>query len=287
MKINKILISQPRPAVVEKSPFYELSQKHKLQVDYVPLIKVVGVSSKEFRSQRVDILSHTAVIFTSRTTIDSFFRICEESRVTVPETMKYICTTEAIALYLQKYIVYRKRKISFADGSFKGLIELIVKHKDEKFMLALSEPHKPELPETLTTLKINFTPAILARTVAADVDDLDLKAYDMLLLYSPWDIMTIVEKFGTESLPVIATFGDGTLRKAIESGIEVRANAPTPEAPSLAKAVDIFCAKVAKGEEIKPVQLEEDATKEEFIRNQQSKLAKKSRSRSSSSSDKK
>ena len=279
MKISKILISQPRPAVVEKSPFYELSQKHKLQVDYVPLIKVVGVSSKEFRSQRVDILSHTAVIFTSRTTIDSFFRICEESRVTVPETMKYICTTEAIALYLQKYIVYRKRKISFADGSFKGLIELIVKHKDEKFMLALSEPHKPELPETLTTLKINFTPAILARTVAADVDGVDINAYDMLLLYSPWDIMTITEKFGTEKLPVIATFGEGTLRKAIESGIEVRANAPTPEAPSLAKAVDIFCAKVAKGEDVPPVALKEDATKEEFIRTQQSKLAKKSRSR--------
>ena len=286
MKINKILISQPRPAVVEKSPFYELSQKHKLQVDYVPLIKVVGVSSKEFRSQRVDILSHTAVIFTSRTTIDSFFRICEESRVTVPETMKYVCTTEAIALYLQKYIVYRKRKISFADGSFKGLIELIVKHKDEKYLLALSEPHKPELPETLSTLKINFSPVILARTVAADVDGVDINSYDMLLLYSPWDIMTITEKFGTEKLPVIATFGEGTLRKAIESGIEVRANAPTPEAPSLAKAVDIFCAKVAKGEEVPPVQLEEDASKEEFIRNQQSKLAKKSRSRSSSSDKK-
>ena len=282
MKISKILISQPRPAVVEKSPFYELSQKQKLQVDYIPLIKVVGVSSKEFRSQRVDILSHTAVIFTSRTTIDSFFRICEESRVTVPETMKYICTTEAIALYLQKYIVYRKRKISFADGSFKGLIELIVKHKDEKFMLALSEPHKPELPETLSTLKINFSPAILARTVAADVDDLDINSYDMLLLYSPWDIMTITEKFGTEKLPIIATFGEGTLRKAIESGIEVRANAPTPEAPSLAKAVDIFCAKVAKGEDVQPVKLEEDATKEEFIRTQQNKLAKKSRSRAKS-----
>lgn len=286
MKINKILISQPRPAVVEKSPFYELSQKHKLQVDYVPLIKVVGVSSKEFRSQRVDILAHTAVIFTSRTTIDSFFRICEESRVTVPETMKYVCTTEAIALYLQKYIVYRKRKISFADGSFKGLIELIVKHKDEKYLLALSEPHKPELPETLSTLKINFSPVILARTVAADVDGVDINSYDMLLLYSPWDIMTITEKFGTEKLPVIATFGEGTLRKAIESGIEVRANAPTPAAPSLAKAVDIFCAKVAKGEEVPPVQLEEDASKEEFIRNQQSKLAKKSRSRSSSSDKK-
>ena len=279
MKISKILVSQPRPAVVEKSPFYELSQKHKLQVDYNPLIKVVGVSSKEFRSQRVEILSHSAVIFTSRTTIDSFFRICEESRVTVPETMKYICTTEAIALYLQKYIVYRKRKISFADGSFKGLIELIAKHKDEKFLLALSEPHKPELPETLTTLKINFTPAIVARTVAADVEGLDLRSYDMLLLYSPWDIMTIVEKFGTESLPIIATFGDGTLRKAVECGIEVGVNAPTPGAPSLAKAVDIFCTKVAKGEEVGPVQLSDDAAKEEFIRNLQTKLTKKTRTR--------
>ena len=195
---------------------------------------------------------------------------------------RYSASGEAIALYLQKYIVYRKRKISFADGSFKGLIELIVKHKDEKYMLALSEPHKPELPETLSTLKINFTPAILARTVAADVDNVDIKSYDMLLLYSPWDIMTITEKFGTESLPVIATFGEGTLRKAIESGIEVRANAPTPAAPSLAKAVDIFCTKIAKGEEVLPVQLEEDSAKEEFIRNQQSKLAKKSRSRAKS-----
>ena len=278
-QIGKILVSQPRPAIIEKSPFTELAAKYGVEIDYRPLIEVKGVTPKEFRSQRVDILSHTAIIFTSRTTIDSFFHICEDARVTVPESMKYICSTEAVALYLQKYIVYRKRKISFADGSFKGLIELIVKHKDEKFMLALSEPHKPELPETLTTLKINFTPAILARTVAADVDGVDIKSYDMLLLYSPWDIMTIVEKFGTESLPVIATFGEGTLRKAIESGIEVRANAPTPEAPSLAKAVDIFCAKVAKGEDVPPVQIEEDSTKEEFIRNQQSKLAKKSRSR--------
>ena len=250
MKVNKILVSQPRPAVVEKSPFYELSQKYKIEVDYIPLIKVVGVSSKEFRSQRVDILSHTAVIFTSRTTIDSFFRICEESRVTVPETMKYICTTEAIALYLQKYIVYRKRKISFADGSFNGLIELIVKHKDEKFLLTLSEPHKPELPETLKTLKINFSPVILARTVAADLEGVDINSYDMLLLYSPWDVMSIAEKGDIASLPAIATFGQGTLRKAVETGMTVKAAAPTPEAPSLAKAVDIYCARIAKGEDL-------------------------------------
>ena len=286
MKVNKILVSQPRPAVVEKSPFYELSQKYKIEVDYIPLIKVVGVSSKEFRSQRVDILSHTAVIFTSRTTIDSFFRICEESRVTVPETMKYICTTEAIALYLQKYIVYRKRKISFADGSFNGLIELIVKHKDEKFLLALSEPHKPELPETLKTLKINFSPVILARTVAADLEGVDINSYDMLLLYSPWDVMSIAEKGDIASLPAIATFGQGTLRKAVETGMTVKAAAPTPEAPSLAKAVDIYCARIAKGEDVAPVVVEEKDNGD-FIRSQQNKLAKKSRSRSVSAGDRK
>ncbi|MBP3483452.1 MAG: uroporphyrinogen-III synthase [Alistipes sp.] len=256
-----------------------MASKYGLEIDYSPLIKVVGVSSKEFRSQRVDILSHTAVIFTSRTTIDSFFRICEESRVTVPETMKYICTTESIALYLQKYIVYRKRKISFADGSFNGLIELIVKHKDEKYLLALSEPHKPELPETLSRLKISFSPAILARTVAADTEGIDMSSYDMLLLYSPWDVMAIVEKFDKKSLPAIATFGQGTLRAALEAGLEVKVGAPTPEVPSLVKGVDIYCSKIAKGETVEPVTLTEDAGKEEFIRSQQNKLAKKSRAR--------
>ena len=160
-EIKRILVSQPKPAIIEKSPFFELANKHSLEVDYRPLIEVKGVTPKEFRSQRVEILAHTAVIFTSRTTIDSFFRICEDARITVPETYKYICSTEAIALYLQKYIVYRKRKISFADGTFTGIVEQIVKHKDEKLLLALSEPHKPEIPEALTRLKINYTPVIL------------------------------------------------------------------------------------------------------------------------------
>ena len=135
--VKNVLISQPRPAVLEKSPFFELSNKYGIEVDYKPLIRVVGVSLKEFRSQRIEILDHTAVIFTSRTTVDSFFKVCEEARITVPETMKYICNTEAVALYLQKYIVYRKRKISFADGSFTGLLELIIKHKSEHLLLAL------------------------------------------------------------------------------------------------------------------------------------------------------
>ena len=201
--------------MVEKSPFYELSQKHKAEIEYMPFIRVVGVSLKEFRSQRVEILAHTAVIFTSRTTVDSFFHICEEARITVPETMKYICQTEAVALYLQKYIVYRKRKISFADGSFTNFIELIIKHKEEKFMLALSEPHKPELPETLAKLKLQFSPVILARTVAADLNDLDIKKFDLLALYSPSDVKAILERFPAEELPAVATFGEGTLRAPV------------------------------------------------------------------------
>lgn len=193
--------------------------------------------------------------------------------------MKYICQTEAVALYLQKYIVYRKRKISFGDGSFTSLIELIVKHKEEKFLLTLSEPHKSELPETLAKFKLSFHPVILARTVASDLNDLDLKEYGLLALYSPSDVKALVEHFGTEGLPAIAVFGEGTLRAALDAGLTVLANAPTPEAPSMAKAVDIFLTKVAAGEEPQPVALTTDTRKEEFIRSQQHKLAKKSRVR--------
>lgn len=279
MKIKSVLVSQPRPAIIEKSPFFELAQKYSAEIVYKPFIRVVGVSLKEFRAQRVEILDHSAVIFTSRTTVDSFFHICEEARITVPETMKYICQTEAVALYLQKYIVYRKRKISFSDGTFKSFIELIIKHKEEKFMLAMSEPHKPELPETLAKLKLSVSPVILARTVAAELDDVKLADYSLLALYSPSDVTTLVEKFGTESLPPVAVFGEGTLRTALNAGITVLANAPTPEVPSMAKAVDIYLGKIQKGEVVEPVTLTADTQKEEFIRNQQNKLAKKGRAR--------
>ena len=266
MKINSVLVSQPRPAIIEKSPFYEIAQKHKVQIEYKPFIRVAGVSLKEFRSQRIEILDHTAVIFTSRTTVDSFFRICEEARITVPETMKYICQTEAVALYLQKYIVYRKRKISFADGTFTSFI-------------ALTEPHKPELPDTLTKLKLHYHPVILAKTEAADLSGVDLSQYGLLALYSPSDVKTLIATFGTENLPAVAVFGESTLRAALEVGIPVRANAPTPLVPSMVKAMDIYLTKIGNGEEVAPVELTADTQKEEFIRNQQHKLAKKPRVR--------
>ncbi len=286
MKVNNVLVSQPRPAVIEKAPFYELSKKHKVEIDYLPFIRIEGISLKEFRSQRVDILAHTAVIFTSRTTIDNFFRICEESRITVPETMKYICQTEAVALYLQKYIVYRKRKISFADGSFTNFIELIIKHKDEKFILTLSEPHKPELPEALTKLKMQFDPVILARTVASDLSHLDIKKFGLLALYSPSDVKAITEQFDINDLPAVATFGEGTLRAAVAAGIKVKAMAPTPEIPSMAKAVDIYLTRIGKGEEVEDVAVTDNSQKEEFLRTQQSKLAKKSRVRRTPAAEK-
>ncbi len=279
MKVSKILVSQPRPAVIEKSPFFEFSSKHELEIDYKPLIRVVGVSLKEFRAQRTEILDHTTMIFSSRTTIDSFFRICEEARITVPETMKYICNTEAVALYLQKYIVYRKRKISFADGTFNSLLELIVKHKDEKFILALTEPFKPELPDTLSKLKLKVDPVVFARTVAADMGDIKPENYDIIALYSPSDVKALVDNFDVAKLPVVATFGEATLRAAIDAGLKVKASAPSPQAPSMVKALDIYCSKIAEGVEVEDAQIREDLEKEEFIRAQQTKLQKKTRTR--------
>ncbi len=281
MSIKKILVSQPQPAIIEKSPFFEIVRKHKVEINYNPFNRVQGVSLKEFRGQRVEILTHTAVIFTSRTTVDSFFHICEEARITVPETMKYICQTEAVALYLQKYIVYRKRKIFFADGSFTNFLELIIKHKDEKYMLALSEPHKPELPEALERLKLNVDKVILAKTVQSDVSNLPLAEYDLVALYSPSDVAAFKCAYEGKALPRVATFGDATARAAVAAGITINVMAPTPAAPSMTKAIDIYLGKLAAGEEVAPVELGESKDNEEFIRTQQAKLAKKTRVRKS------
>ena len=269
MKVKSVLVSQPRPAVIEKSPFYELSQKHHVEIAYRPFIRVEGVSLKEFRAQRVEILTHTAVIFTSRTTVDSFFHICEEARITVPETMKYICQTEAVALYLQKYIVYRKRKISFADGSFTSLVELIIKHKEEKFLLALSEPHKPELPMALEKMKLRFDKVILARTVSADLSDVDIADYDLLVFYSPSEITSLLGAFPRPNgSPRIATFGHGTAKAAVGEGLTVSVMAPTPEVPSMTKAIDLYIHKLDSGEEVPPVTLEEQSPDLAFIQSQ-------------------
>lgn len=193
--------------------------------------------------------------------------------------MKYICSTEAIALYLQRYIVYRKRKISFGDGSFNTLVELIVKQKDEKIILALSEPHKQDLPDAMHKLAIPFTPLILTRSVSTGISSQVLCDYDMLLLYTPWDVKEVCDKVDINNMPVIATFGDGTLKAAVDQKVSVKVSAPTPEAPSMAKAVDLYISKIRDGKDVEAIDMVDETQKEEFIKAQQSKLARKTRSK--------
>lgn len=246
-KVKRILISQPAPAS-DKSPFSDLTSKHKVEIDFHPFITVEGVTVKEFRAQRVDVLAHTAVIFTSRKTIDNFFRLCEECRITVPETMKYFCVTEAIALYLQKYIVYRKRKIFFGKATFADLMEVVAKHKEEKFLVALSDPHKPEIQQLLNSTGVKYTKVILTRTVPADLSDIALNRYDLVACYSSADIKALHEHFA--SLPegmIVATLGNATAREALAAGMPVDIMAPTPKYPSLTMAIDKYIAALNGG----------------------------------------
>lgn len=244
LKIKTIIVSQPEPQS-EKSPYHELIDKHNLKIDFRSFIQVDGVSSKEFRQQRVDILEHTAVIFTSRTAIDHFFRICEEVRVTIPETMKYFCITEAVALYLQKYIVYRKRKIFFGQGNFAQLMDVINKHKTEKFVVPLSDMHKAEIPKSLDKAKVKYTKAILYRTVSSDLSDLSDVNYDIIVFYSPSGIKSLYKNFPdfVQNETKIAVFGPTTTKAAKDSKLRIDIQAPSPSCPSMTQALDNFIKK--------------------------------------------
>jgi uroporphyrinogen-III synthase len=262
---------------MEKSPFYEIATRHGIEVDFVPFIRLEGVTLKEFRSQRVEVLAHTAIIFTNKATIDHFFRISEQARLVIPETMKYLCQSEAIALYLQKYIVYRKRKIFFADSSFASLMELILKNRDEKLLLTLSEPYKPELSTAMTELGVPFDKVVLSRATSNDLSTVDLSRYDMLVFYSPSEIAALTARFDVADLPYIATFGNGTARAAVDAGVCVNVLAPTERVPSMTKAIDIFISQLVSGEPVAPVQLCEKREVEDFLRAQKLKPVKKSR----------
>ncbi|MGM0375348.1 MAG: uroporphyrinogen-III synthase [Bacteroidota bacterium] len=244
MKIKKILVSQPKPST-EKSPYFDLSEKNNVKIDFRPFIQVEGVTSKEFRKQKINILDHTAVIFTSRTAIDHFFRICEETRVTVPDDMKYFCVSEATAFYLQKYIVYRKRKIFHSTGKFPDLVEVIKKHKQEKFLVPLSDIHKPEIPNLLTKAKIKYTKAILYRTVSSDLSDLKDIDYDVLVFFSPSGIKSLLQNFPDfeQKDTLIASFGPATAKAVKEAGLRLDIQAPLPQAPSMTAALEMYIKK--------------------------------------------
>jgi len=247
LKIKKILVSQPRPAS-DKSPYLELAEKNNLKIDFRPFIQVEGVPAKDFRQQRIDISTHTAVIFTSRTSIDHFFRISEEMRISVPDAFKYFCISENTAFYLQKYIVYRKRKIFYANGTFNDLMESILKHKEEKFLVPLSDIHKEEIPLTLEKSKINFTKAILYRTVSSDLSDINHIDYDILVFYSPSGIKSLFQNFpGFKQNEIkIASFGPSTIKAAKDAGLRVDIQAPIPQAPSMTMALEQFIRKFNK-----------------------------------------
>lgn len=247
LKIKKIIVSQPEPQS-EKSPYLELINKYNLKIDFRPFIQVDGVPSKEFRQQRIDILQHTAVIFTSRTAIDHFFRICDEVRVTVPEAMKYFCITEAVALYLQKYIVYRKRKIFYGQGTFAQLMDVINKHKSEKFLVPLSDMHKAEIPKSLDKAKVKYTKAILYRTVSSDLSDLKDIYYDIIVFYSPSGIKSLFMNFPdfVQGDTKIAAFGPTTAKAVKDHKLRLDIQAPTPACPSMTQALDEFIKKFHK-----------------------------------------
>ena len=241
MKVKSILVSQPKPQA-ENSPYYEIEKRNKIKIDFRPFIQVVGIDAKEVRQQKIDFTKVTAVIFTSRNAIDHFFRLAEELRFTVPDSMKYFCESEAIAFYLQKYIVYRKRKIYIGEKVFADLVPLLKKHKDESFLLPASDVLKPDVPKLLDSLNLNWQKATLFRTVSSDLTDLSDVKYDILVFFTPSGIKSLFENFPdfVQDNTRIAVFGKSTVDQAKEMGLRVDIEVPTKETPSMTMALDKY-----------------------------------------------
>jgi uroporphyrinogen-III synthase len=247
LKVKTILVSQPEPET-EKSPYFDLSESCKVKVDFRPFIHVEGVDSKEFRQQRINIQEYGAVIFTSRNAVDHFFRIAEEVRYNVPDSLKYFCMSESTAYYLQKYVVYRKRKIFHGRQRIEDLMPLIKKHKTEKFLLPCSDILKQDIPDTLEQHNITFAKAMLYRTVCSDLSDLKDVNYDVLVFFSPAGIQSLFENFPNfkQNDTRIAVFGATTAKAAEQAGLEINIAAPKPEAPSMTMALEQYIKKANK-----------------------------------------
>lgn len=243
MKIKKILVSQPKPSS-DKSPYFDIAARHGVEMVFRPFIKVEGLSAREFRQQKINITDFSAVIFTARTAIDHFFRLCEEMRLTIPDTMKYFCTTESIALYLQKYIVYRKRKIFHGEtGKLADMLPSLTKHNKETFLYAVSDVHKNDTnAEMLDKAKINYTKAVMYRTVSNDFSPDEPFDYDMLLFFSPAGIDSLLKNFPEfqQGDIQVGCFGASTAKAIEEAGLRLDLSAPSPKAPSITAALDLF-----------------------------------------------
>ena len=247
-KVKTILVSQPEPKI-ENSPYFDLQEKQKVKIDFRPFIHVEGVPAKDIRQQKVDLANYTAIILTSRNSVDHFFRVAEEMRFKVPDTMKYFCQSEAVAFYLQKYVVYRKRKIYVGKRTFQDLSPLIKKYKDESFLLPTTDKLKPEVPETLNALNVKWKEAIFYKTVISDLSDLADVYYDILVFFSPSGIESLFHNFPDfkQNQTRIAVFGNTTIKAVEEHGLRVDIAAPTPETPSMTMALEKYIEKVNKG----------------------------------------
>ena len=246
MKIKSILVSQPSPN--ESSPYLEIARKEKIRIDFRPFIHVEGVDAKELRSQKIDLSNYTGIIFTSKNAIDHYFRLAEEMRFAVPDSMRYICQSEAIANYLQKHIVYRKRKIAFGEKTFSDLVPLFKKFPSEKYLLPASDDLSPDIKKTLDSSGIDWINATMYRTVSSDLTDIKIDEYDMLVFFSRQGIKSLSENFGEfkQEKVRIAVFGATTEQAAKDAGWRVDVMAPSKESPSMTMAIEKYIRNLEK-----------------------------------------
>ena len=245
MSVKNILISQQQPKTA--SPYTNIEEKFGVHFEFKQFFKIEPLSSREFRTQRINILDYTAIVFSARTTIDAFFQLCEELRIKVPETMKYFCTTEAVANYLQKHIVYRKRKIFFGDGKPESILGLIsAKHKGENFLIATaSSTGKDAVTKVFETSPYSFETAVFVKPVSQDIKNVDLHKYDVVVFFNPADVKSLFENqpdFKQENIKFVS-YGRSIVNAMNEANLEIEISAPTPEAPSVAKALEIYLSK--------------------------------------------
>jgi uroporphyrinogen-III synthase len=247
LKVKKILVSQPKPKL-ENSPYWNIQKKFNLKIDFHKFIRIDGVKAREFRKERINILEHNAVIFTSRLSVDHFFRICTEMRIRVPESMKYFCVSESIAYYLQKYVRYRKRKIFSGEKKFKDLMGKIEKYKEDKFLFPCSNIHKQEIPKLLEKNKIKYSIAVIYKTLCSNLSNIDINKYDMLVFFSPLGIESLFKNFPDykQEDSIVAVFGPTTAKSVKKAGLTLSIEAPTPQAPSMTMAIEQYLQKMNK-----------------------------------------
>ena len=242
MSIKNILVSQNAPRVLTQ--YNDVSEKFGVEFHFHPFFKIEPLSSREFRAQRIGLLDYIAIVFSSRHVIDAFFSLAEDLRVKIPETMKYFCTTEAVAMYLQKHIVYRKRKIFYGNGTPESVVALIgPKHKGEKFLIATSDNSNNEtLYRLFEAAKLDYTPAVFVKSVPQDLTDVDLHAYDMVVLYNPADVKSLYENFPAFEQGDIkfVSYGRSIVKAMEEAGLSIEVKAPSPEVPSVARAIERY-----------------------------------------------